>query len=263
MKLAEEGKLYQYKEWLILMYWEKRMSLPKIAELCGVTHGAINHYMIKFKIPRRPRAEGSHLGQAKHCKLTEEAKEFIDGELLGDGGLVLCSHYSARFNYTSQYEEYMKFIANILASYGIEISGEIHKQCYEDKPYSSFHYHSRCYPELLPIYRRWYPNSKRIIPKDLKLTSLVLRQKYIGDGCLVHQKKREWRPHIVLSTNAFPIADVEWLVKQLEEIGFYATRQPSNNSICIFACSTRAFLAYIGKCPVKCYQYKWELEKQR
>ena len=60
-----------------------------------------------------------------------------------------------------------------------------------------------------------------------------------------------------LSTCGFSISDVEWLISQLNELGFKATRMSSNNVIHISTYSAKAFLNYIGKCPVKCYQYKW------
>ena len=93
------------------------------------------------------------------------------------------------------------------------------------------------------------------MPRDIKLTPLVCRQWYIGDGCLKHPKNG--RPYIELSTCGFSISDVSWLVGELNKLGIKTTRCNSNNIIEISTHSTRAFLNYIGECPVECYKYKW------
>lgn len=192
--------------------------------------------------------------KTNHCKLNQKAIEFIDGELLGDGCLYLC-RYSAGFVYSLKYEEHTNYISNILNSFGIKQSGKIRK--YKDKRYNNitYNYNSKSYAELLPLRQKWYPNSKKIIPKDIKLTSLTCKQWYIDDGSLIIVKNKN--PYIRFSTCGFPISDVKWLVKQLNKLGFKATRRPSDNTIRISTISTQNFLDYIGHCPVKCYQYKW------
>jgi len=113
---------------------------------------------------------------------------------------------------------------------------------------------------LLPIYKQWYPNGKKIVPKNIELTPLTCRQWYIGDGSLGYEKNG--KAHITLYTIGFIVSDVEWLKKQLIKLGFKATRQPSNNSIGISVSSVKDFLEYIGDCPVEHYQYKWNYEKE-
>lgn len=186
--------------------------------------------------------------------------EWIMGELLGDGNLKSNSKYSAIFRYTSKHWEYIHYIANILKSFGIKQSGKIYK--YRTHGNNSlfpnlFTYQSKSYIELKPIYEKWYPNGKKIVPKDTKLTPLTCMQWYIGDGCLC--KTIGKNPYIILSTCGFSICNVEWLVKKLNKLGFKTTRQPSNNAIRISPYSTKDFLNYLGKPIVKCYQYKWEV----
>jgi len=52
-----------------------------------------------------------HLQRANHCFLSKEAKEWIDGELLGDGCLQSQRRYSANFHYSSKYPEYIQYIS--------------------------------------------------------------------------------------------------------------------------------------------------------
>ena len=249
-------KLYQNKEWLYNKYWGEILSEIKIAKLCKTTRRAIRYWMDKFEIKRRSYSEVNHLRQANHCNLSKEAIEWFNGESLGDGCFCSQSSYSARFVYGSKYEKYVEYISSKLTFFGIKRSGKIYKQYHKNSDCSDYYYASCFYVELLPVYKKWYPNGKKIVPRDIELTPLTCRQWYIGDGCLKKPKKQ--KPHIKLATCGFSIPDVEWLVKKLINLGFKATRQSFDNVIHISSYSTKTFLDYIGKCPVKCYQYKWE-----
>jgi len=264
------NKSYQDKNWLYQQYWGEELSTKQIAKELNVDHKTILYWMIKFNILRRTKSEAAHLIQANHCELSNEAIEWIEGELLGDGSLQSQSKYSARFGYTSKYWEYINYVSNTLESFGIKRTGKIRKSWkgqtnkngeWINRPITlfpkSFHYESLFYEELKPIRDKWYPDGKKIVPKDIKLTSLTCRQWLIGDGCLNHF--RNGNPRIKLSTQGFLTEDVKWLTEQLNNLGFKSTRQPCRNTIHISTYSTPDFLNYIGKCPIQCYQYKWRL----
>ena len=250
---------YYNKEWLEKKYSKEKLSIFQIAKLCGYSGGTIRDYLKRLEIPIRSRSEAIHLAKANHCNLSDEAKQWIDGELMGDACLYSTSKYSAGFRYGSKYPEYIQYVSETLKSFGIERAGKINK-CYIKKGNCyGYNYASLSYPELLLIRERWYPEGKKIIPRDLKLTPLVLRQGHIGDGCLHHNKNQ--KSYINLATYGFSIEDVEWFKNELNKFGFKATRYPSNNAIHISVHSTKAFLDYIGKCPVECYKYKFNYIK--
>lgn len=242
-------------------YIDKKLSIRQIARLYNYGSTTIYRWLKNFDIPIRSLGEAVHLRQTNHCNLSDEAKQWLDGELLGDGHLEIRSKYSARFSYGSKYFEYINYISDTLNSFGIKQAGKINKRHHKDMNCYSYSYHSLSYEELLSIRKRWYPRGEKVIPRDLQLTPLVLRQEYIGDGCLRHRKNAN--PYIVLSTNGFPVSDVEWLKNQLIKIGLKSTRQPFYNSIGISAYSTEDFLCYVGKCPTKCYDYKWDYWKEK
>jgi len=188
---------------------------------------------------------------SNHCYLSKQAKEWIEGELLGDGHLGTKSYLSAWFEYSSKYEEYIHYVADTLAGFSIEQVGKI-------RPIAGVHayrYTSRSYTELFDVWIGWYAFGRKEVPKDLKLTPTVCRQWYIEDGSLL--KPGRVMPAIRLATCGFSLTDVLWLITELKHLGFLATYQQHNNSIYISAYSTKAFLDYIGECPVKCYEYKW------
>jgi len=248
-------KQYKNRDWLYKKYWNESLSATQIAELYSCGETTIGKWLRKFSIPIRSHSEARHLARGNHCNLSEEAREWLDGEIIGDGCLWSCSKYSARFAYGSKYKEYIQYVSDILKSFGIKQGGKIIEHYYKEMDCYTYHYQSLSYEELRSIRKRWYPENKKIIPRDLELTPLVCRQWYIGDGCLHHQEKG--RPHITLSTEGFPISDVEWLVEQLNKLGFKSARQPSKNTTRISTYSTKQFLDYIGKSPVDCYNYKF------
>ena len=250
-------KLYQDKEWLCEKYLKEKLSTTQIGKLCKRTKVTIGRWLMIFNIPRRSQSEYHHLATKNNCRLSEEALQWINGELLGDAHLELKSCYSARFHYGSKYLEYIEYVRDTLKSFGIEQAGNIQRRhiTHRNMDTYAYDYCSKAYPELLPIRKQWYPEGKKIIPKDIKLTPLTLRQHYIGDGYLSHREKRN--PHIILCSDAFPISCVNWFICQLKYLGFKTTRQPSHNRIHISSYSAKDFLSYIGICPVQCYQYKF------
>lgn len=245
----------EYK-WLYEKYINDNLSISQIAEEKKVDSSSIRRWLNNYNIPIRSKGEGRHLrNKENHCNLSPEAIEWINGELLGDGCIQKSSNYTVKFGYSSKHLEYIEYVRDTLKSFGIKQAGKINV-CYH-KRYGcySYHYSSLCYPELIAIYKKWYPNNKKTIPNDLKITPLTLRQHYIGDGCLMH--RNDSRPFITLATCGFGIFGVELLVKQLIQLGINATRKITENRIGISVESTEYFLKYIGECPVQCYQYKW------
>jgi len=252
------------KKWLKTKYLREKLSTYEIAKICKVNQGVISRRLKYFGIPIRSQGESNHLSRGNHCFLSSKAREFIDGELFGDGSLQSRSPYSACFQYSSKHEEYINYIANTLKSFGIEQAGNICKKTNKDHGSISYCYSSRCYKELLPIRKHWYPDSKKIVPRDIELTPLVCRQWYIGDGYLGHSHRTKGtKSDIRLCTYSLPINNVEFLVRKLNKLGFRATRQLCNNIIHISSYSVKAFLDYIGPCPVECYSYKWRLVENR
>ena len=253
--------LYKNKEWLENKYLNEKLSKVKIAKICNVSRFAIRYHMKKMNIPIRSKSEAHNLARGNHCNLTVEAKQWLNGELLGDGCLVSYSKYSASFAYTSKYLEYIQYVSNTLKSFGIMQSAEI-REAIGKQGNVYYQYHSLNYPELLKIKEIFYINNKKIIPKNIDFTPLTLRQWYIGDGGLVYRMSKNNKPqlNIVLYTYGFTKEEVKNAIKKLTNIGFGATQQLSRNIIGISRKSTKDFLEFIGECPVQCYQYKWGIK---
>ena len=249
------------KDQLYDLYINRKLSLFQISKLLQADRGTIKRRFRKYNIPIRSKSEVSYLKQANHCSLSKETIEWLNGELLGDGSLER-HKYSARFGYSSKYREYIEYVSKTLDNFSIKQCGRIFERATTQikgkkfkKPAITYQYHSLFYEELLPIRQKWYPEGKKIVPKDIELTPLTCRQWMIGDGCLRQFKDGSFG--IILYTDGFAIGDVEFLVSKLNELGFKCTRQPAHNVIYISTHSVKDFLDYIGECPVECYQYKW------
>jgi len=199
----------------------------------------------------------SNYKHMKTCNLYGESLDWINGELLGDGCIQTRSQLTGYFVYTSKYLEYIKYVSDTLQRFGIDRAGKIRKNFNSKFNKYTYQYGSCSYYELKILQEAWYLDGIKDVPMDIKLTPLVCRQWYIGDGNLYQGK--ECRPSITLATCSFSISAVNRLVKQLISMGFHSTRKPSNNVIHISTYSTSAFINYIGKCPVDCYKYKWDL----
>lgn len=252
-------KLYRDKGWLENKYSKGQISDPEIAKLCNVSQVTISFWRKRFNIITRSHSLGSHLVKSNYCNLSKEARDWINGALLGDGYLQKISNYSAQIYYGSSKKKYIQYVSNTLDSFGIKQTGRIKKHYYEKWNCSSYYYSSLTYVELLPIRQKWYPKGKKIVPRDIELTPITCQQWYIGDGSLSHQ--RNYNSYIALCTEGFPISDVEFLKEKLIKLGFKVTRH-ADNTLYISTKSVPDFLDYIGLCPVKCYQYKWNLNKK-
>lgn len=119
---------------------------------------------------------------------------------------------------------------------------------------------------ISPEFRnKWYPNGIKTIPKDLKLTPITCLYWYLDDGCLDKHNGT-----IILNTQGFLVKNLkEIILSQIEEI----LNCKNKVKIHMWKCGlnrkpiiriprryTKKFLEYIGKCPVKEFEYKWNIK---
>lgn len=264
-------RLYKNRLWLKHQYIDLQKSIYKIAKICNHNPASIYRWLRKHKIKVRSCSEAARL-RAGHVSLAKEALEFLNGGLLGDGHMQ--KGYSVCYSQSSKYESYVKWLSEKFIGFGINQTGKIGKMVGTSRKGKKLTYHfytSRHYVELIPLYAKWYRKARsdekfkggkpkrwiKILPKDLELTPLVVRQWYIGDGSLQRKER-----YITLGTEGFERAEVGRLAKMLGELGF-VTKQKKDNNIRISQRSTQDFLNYVGSCPIKCFEYKWRYDKYK
>ena len=256
-------KPFAARDELWRLYHEEGLTDSEIGEIYGVEAHTVTRLRKRFNIPSRPKGLKYHLRYANHLDLTPVAKEFIEGELLGDGSIIPHSRYAARFVYGSQHLLYIHWLAKQLAGFGIQQSGKIRaKMGTTNKKKKTFGYASLSYPELFALRKRWYPKGQKTVPTDLRLTPIVVRQWFIGDGYL--RIRPHQRPSIVLSTDGFDRESIFALRKKLLARGIETTTQRYGKGYRIYVrtSATPAFFSFIGPCPSEIesiYGYKWRV----
>jgi len=254
-------KLYKNRDWLCEHYVILQESTYAMAQKAGCGHDAILRWLRKFDIPARTRGEGIFLAKRNYLDLSDKLSDLLEGELLGDGYIRMPGSRSAQYTHSSKYGEYLIWLSKTFADLGLEQVGKINRYWSEKDNALGYRYASKSYPELVPTRQRWYPNGRKIVPKDLILTPIMARQWFIGDGSLHNQTKK--RSDINFSTNDFDKASIDYLLKELRGNGFKVNYWPSDNKIGMSAHSVIDFLDYIGPCPIDCYQYKWNYQDNR
>ena len=191
----------------------------------------------------------------KFCNMTETEKEIFDGIMISDGSLNN-SRISARLTLGFKYSETIDRIINDLSSINFlkpwKYESNIDKRT--KKKYINFYTKSNFYRDLLFEYNRWYVNNIKIIPEDIKLTSLMCYWWFVCDGYIS-------KNNVHLCTDSFNNNDLEFLKLNLIKIGFDVS-VTKNKRIFIKKKSSLDFLNWISNNIIqKEYLYKWDIKK--
>lgn len=202
----------------------------------------------KMSISRRKNALLS-------INLSKSFLSIIEGELLGDGNLRREYGFQGRYKHDNKYRSYIVWLKNIFTKNKIPTS-KIYKRVMENSiTYSFYTYSTKEFGEL---YKKWYPNNKKVPPQDLILNKKMLLHWYLGDGSLVFRSGRNKNnKSIRIYTDAFSKKSIINLIKQIKNlVGISPTYQKSRNCIFIKDNDVIRFIKFLGKSPVKCYKYK-------
>jgi hypothetical protein len=195
--------------------------------------------------------------------------DLLDGHLLGDGSVFVTgydTHREAVFVITSKYKEYAQWIVDNTDWFS-ECKVNVHDTW--DKRTEKFYRHctikSISHPILTERRKLWYPNGKKIVPRNLVLTRNLLLRWYLDDG--------NWHSKgLYLNTQGFIYQDVEFLQQLLMDfLQFKVTIQKhSPNRYRLFipkrggshSCKSSVnnierFFEVIGDCPVSCLRHRW------
>ena len=132
--------------------------------------------------------------------------DYIQGSLLGDGhissqGTFSESHSSAKIEFINwQISCLGKLFTssdNLLSGYGSETTRIKCVVC----------------PDTKEMRNKWYRDGKKIVPRNLKLTNLLVAKWYLDDGS--RQTSKYQRDRAVFATNSFTKEDCEFLAEQL------------------------------------------------
>lgn len=188
--------------------------------------------------------------------LSGYVNDIIVGSLLSDGSLGNTNNGKNYFwSHTCINEDYIDFLMS-------ETGLELHKMIVKKGRYSingktgiakqAYLFKSRCSVTFTKYRNEWYPNGKKIVPKNIKINPAVLLHWYLGDGSISDDCG------ITLSTDSFDEESLDFLLYELDKLGLNPTLNYLSNRIIIPNRRVIEFLTYIGECPVKSFEYKWK-----
>ena len=252
-------------------YVNKKMSTVKIEnnseKIFGffVSRGTVYKTLMKHGILVRNKSDSVSMAMCtldiSKSFLDEKKLEWIDGFNLGDGYIggfnkKTGNCMGARFCFGSTAREWTEYAMSGLKDYSPSLAREIGKpdKKHPNKTWASV---TLTHPDIVAQAKRWYPNGKKIVPPDVRITPTSLLLWYLGDGSI---SKIGVSFFIRLATCGFPIDDIEnILIPKLSDLGLNVARHVSKNDIRISGKSIKHFFDIIGhKSPIKCYNYKFE-----
>ncbi len=193
-------------------------------------------------------------GRIENKKLLQE---YIDGLLLGDGSIPVDKR-KGRLPWFSQ------TIKLSCVEWAQKIKKDINKfglKCFIYGPYNRSEVTVRVetHPFFLKMRERWYSDKKKIVPKDLIITPIILGNWYLSDG------KLDKDGMIILFTETFTFREVEMLSTLLNEfvgIESYVKKNEKGNPIIkIRAKEVPIFLSFIPKeFRLRCFLYKFNVK---
>lgn len=250
-------------------YLNDGLSTTEIAKrnLLGgnFSSGKIYSMLKKFKIPLRSISESVSMSNSLLPRdksfLDEALLEWIDGFLLGDGyiGFRKSDFMGARLVIGSTTKEWTHFAMTGLAAYRPsppDCFGKPSKR----RPNATWSSRTLTHPDIVEQAKRWYPNGKKIVPRDVRVTPVSLLLWYLGDGSLFVNHKKNITV-LRLATCSFQRSHINGiLLPKLRGLGLDCARQKSKNDIVIKSNSVGRFFEIIGdRSPFKAYQYKFDM----
>ena len=193
--------------------------------------------------------------------------EVMDGLLISDGSICSSKNEQKyhRFSISSSQKEFIDYCREYLGYLNPSETakraslGYARNKGYEKSRYS---FYTSFHPCITKQRVRWYREGKKIVPKDIKITPLMLKMWYYGDGSIVNNKETN-TCMIRLSTDGFAEEDVDFLVGSLEtQTGIKSVN--ADNRIRIKSESIATFFNYMGrKSDIDCYSYKFDVDEWR
>jgi len=142
-------------------------------------------------------------------------KEILTGLMLGDGGLEVHKNgknASLKVTRTLQDEEYNKYHFHVFNSYNSKCANYKHYDKRTNKTYFCSVLKTSVHPEFTQWYKKWYPDGKKNVPNDIKLTPTSLATWFADDGCII---AKPGMYHVKLATHGFSLQNVELLCDKL------------------------------------------------
>jgi hypothetical protein len=177
--------------------------------------------------------------------------DVLTGSLLSDGSYRKTkNNQNSSFTHLCKFEEYIDFLISEL-DFKVK-KNKVFGYGKYNKGKEYFTIYSQANSVFTGLRNKWYPNGKKIVPKDVELNRTVLLHWFLGDGTLDNQDG------VIFCSDSFTETDNMYLIDKLKKMGFDAYLKKDKNRIVIPNKSVFEFFNFIGESPVVCYNHKWD-----
>jgi len=157
-----------------------------------------------------------------HNVMSKMQREVFDGTMLGDGSISIARgrvNSGLKFSHSLKQRRWAEFKLGTFSSLGT--NSDIVKIGKYDAIACRVNINEEFKNERI----RWYPNDKKSIPNDLKLTPRTIAVWYMDDGGLTTNKTQTPR----FATNSFTLRDIEFLQEKFNELNISTYTVRDNN----------------------------------
>lgn len=193
------------------------------------------------------------------CRFTPDEQSIFDGYILSDGHLEDCKGNS-RLVMCQKHRLFIDYIKSSLQTikWGKTKDIEIYDKRTK-KTYGQSRSKSLSSVLMSKERKRWYPDGKKIVPRDIVLDDLCILFWYLGDGCLCKKKDRPNHRRICFATIGFEDEDIQHLLLLLKERIGNDSVYLENRNIYVGRQSLCKLVSVLGgTSPVVDYQYKFD-----
>ncbi len=192
-------------------------------------------------------------------KLTSEQKSLIVGSILGDGYIRQLPNRADAFleiNHSIKAKDYVDHKYKILKN--ICESEPKTRYTDESKTKQAYRFYTKQNPEITLLYKQFYKEGKKVIPKDLKLDPITLAVWYMDDGSKTQNKLNIANTNIYLNTQQFSLNEQKFLLHLLRQINIKArlNKDKIYYRVRILKESVPTFMQMIDKHVTKSMRYK-------
>lgn len=239
------------------LYIDKKLSTKKIAKIYNVTPRAVSTKLKRARVTIRNLSDAQEL-IANHIKINKIMNHYFDGLLLGDGCVTTPkkNNKSGVYTHADKHLSYIIWLKKQFSKFQIRNS-----KTYHNKKLNTYSFKTKYYREFIAFRQRWYPNGKKVIPKDLILMPITLKNWYLGDGSYKLGINGTKSAERVMLCSEFDPFGRKLIAEQLINLGIDCSIYP--NGIYIKAKSRPKFFEYMlsddNEIP-GCYKYKFPQE---
>lgn len=234
------------------------MGIMATAREFGWSYWKMRRYLHSVSLVRE-MSESVHIARRPLLFVpTDGLREIVDGLLLGDASIEATS-YGGRlsFGQSGHRMDWVKSVADEMKNLGVALTLSptpphqtfIKGKACERKARITLR--TRNYPWFHEQRSRWYPDQKKIVPRDISLTPKAIALWYCGDG-----KLQGGGYSAELCTDDFPPWDVEFLVECLSEYGLDLHSNKKNRIVLTGQKNRTLFSSLVTPHMPACFAYK-------